>query len=141
MDKDPILDKLKKRIENNREERAAYQRMYDVLQERIREITDAKQVLRMSFWCFDCKADVNGRGYKIIRKQRGKLPVAWWVGFCPVRHKLIRRITEKQNDPYYTHSFIVRRDRGRYSDDLLTPNDNRFWLLYGHKHGFDNYKI
>lgn len=128
------VKRLKKRIESNREERAAYQRMYDKLQERTREIVDAAQKLRYPFWCEECKADFMAIAYKVIRKRPGKLPIAWYVAFCPARHKCIRRITEKPNDPYFIKSFIVRRDRARHRDDLLTPADNRFWLLYGHKH-------
>lgn len=139
-DIDPALAKLKKRIEGNREERAAYQRKYDQLQQRVREIVDAKQVLRMSFWCEDCEADVTAKGTKIVRQHHGKLPIAWWIGFCPARHKLIRRITDKVNDKYYLRSFIVKRDRARFSDDLLTPEHTRFWMLYGHLHGFDALK-
>lgn len=140
METEPALERLKKRIDGNREERARYQRMYDRLQDRTREITDAKQILRMSFWCEVCEADFNAKAYKIIRMHRGKLPIAWWVGFCPARHKCIRRVTDKVNDKYYLHSYIVKRDRARFSDDLLTPENHRFWLLYGHLHGMDAYK-
>lgn len=114
--------------------------MYAKLEERTREIVDAKQVLRMSFWCEDCSADFNARATKIVRKHPGKLPIAWWVAFCPVRHKCIRRITDKINDKYYLQSLVVRRDRAKFADDLLTPDHHRFWLLYGHLHGFDHYK-
>lgn len=141
MDKnDPALARLKKRIEGNREERARYQRRYDQLQERVREIADARQLIRMSFWCESCEADFNAKAYKVVRLHRGKLPIAWWVGFCPARHKCIRRITDKVNDKYYLRSFIVKRDRARYADDLLTPEHHRFWLLYGHLHGFDSFR-
>lgn len=137
---DPKLAKLKKVIDNNREERTRYQRMHEALQDRTREILNAKQVLQMSFWCTDCEADVSTKGTKVIRQHHGKLPIAWWVGFCPVRHKLIRRITDKVNDPYYMKSYVVRRDRSRHKDDLLTPDQARFWMLYGHLHGADHYK-
>lgn len=134
------VEKLKKRIEGNREERAAYQRMYDRLQENIRMIVEAPQKLRYPFWCDECKSDFMGIGYKVMRKLRARLPIGWWVAYCPARHKCIRRITDRSNDPYFVKSFIVKRDRARYRDDLLTPDDHRFWLLYGHKHGSDLYK-
>lgn len=137
---DPAIQRLKKRIEGNREERAAYQKMYDQLQDRTREIVDAKDKWPNSFWCDICKADFNARAHKVVRKLPRRMPFAWWVGYCPKKHKCIKRITERPNDPYYLKSFVVRRDRARYKDELLTPNDHRFWLLYGHKHGMDNFK-
>lgn len=137
---DPILTKLKKRIDSNKDERERYQKMYKDLEDRVREVSEAKQVLRMSFWCDACDADVDTKGTKIVRMHSGKLPIAWWVGFCPSRHKLIRRITDKVNDPYYNKSVVVKKMRSKYRDDLLTPDDDRFWLLYGHLHGAEHYK-
>lgn len=139
-DENPAVTRLKKRIEGNREERARYQAIYDQLQDRTREIVDAKDKMINTFWCDTCKADFTGRAYKVVRKMPKKMPIAWYVGFCPARHKCIKRITEKPNDPYYMRSYIVKRDRARHADDLLTPNDPRFWLLYGHKHGFEQYR-
>lgn len=136
----PRVEKLKKRIENNREERAAYQRMYDQLHLYTRQIVDAPQRTRYPFWCDECQADFFAIGYKVVRKRPGILPIAWYVGYCPKRHKCIRRITDRTNDPYFVRSFAVRRDRVRYKDDLLTPDDPRFWLLYGHKHGYGGFR-
>lgn len=141
MAEDARVTRLKKRIDGNREERAAYNKMYDRLQENIRIIAEAPDKVRYPFWCNECQADFMAIGTKIARKFKGKLPIAWWVAFCPARHKCIRRITDRTNDPYFARSFIVKHDRARHSDDLLTPEDTRFWLLYGHKHGFDNYKL
>lgn len=139
-DENPAVARLKKRIEGNREERQRYQAIYDKLQERTREIVDAREKMINTFWCDTCQADFTGRADKIVRKVPKKMPIAWYVGFCPVRHKCIKRITEKPNDPYYLRSYIVKRDRARHRDDLLTPNDPRFWLLFGHKHGSGAFK-
>lgn len=137
---DPAITRLKKRIDGNREERRRYEKMYEDLADRVREIGDAKERLMTAFWCDTCEADFNGIGYKVVVKQPAKLPIAWYVGYCPELHKCVKRITEKVNDKYYLKSYIVRRDRARYADDLLTPDDHKFWLLYGHLHGFDAYK-
>lgn len=140
MENNPEVERLKKRIEGNREERARYQAIYDKLQERTREIVDARELMINTFWCDACQADFTGRAYKVVRKLPKKMPIAWYVGHCPARHKCIKRITEKPNDPYYLRSYIVRRDRAKHADDLLTPDSHRFWLLYGHKHGLDHFK-
>lgn len=140
MDSDPRIEKLKKRIDSNKEERDAYRKMYDRLQENVRMIADAPDKTRYPFWCNECASDFMGIGTKVVRKLKGRLPIAWYVTFCPQHHKCIRRITDRNNDPYFAKSFIVKRDRQRYKDDLLTPQDARFWLLYGHKHGFEHYK-
>lgn len=137
---DPAVQRLKKRIEGNKEERARYNRIYEQLQDRTREIVDAKDKWPNAFFCSTCNGDFNARAHKVVRKLPKRMPIAWWVGYCPKKHKCIKRITEKPNDPYYQRSFIIRRDRQRYRDELLTPNDTRFWMLYGHKHGFDHYK-
>lgn len=137
---DPAIQRLKKRIDGNKEERAAYQRMYEKLQDRTREIVEAKDKWPNQFWCKTCNADFTARAHKVVSKLPKRMPIAWWVGFCPSRHKCIRRITEKPNDPYYLHSFVIRRDRQRYRDEMLTPDDMRFWMLYGHKHGMDTFK-
>lgn len=137
---DTRIEKLKKRIEGNRDARAAYQRMYDQLHLYVAQITDAPPHTRYPFWCSTCEADFFGIAHKVIRKRPGILPIGWYVAYCPQHHKCLRRITDRNNDPYFVKSLSVKRDRARYRDDLLTPDDNRFWLLYGHKHGFDHYK-
>lgn len=140
MANDPAIERLKKRILSNREERAAYQRVYDLMQDRVREIVTAKHKWPEQFWCNTCKADFTARGHKVVRKLPRSLPIAWHVAYCPARHKCIKRITEKPNDPYYLLSYAIRRDRARYRDEMLTPDDPRFWMLYGHKHGFDGFR-
>jgi hypothetical protein len=43
---------------------------------------------------------------------------------------MIRRITDKVQDPYYYQSLMLNRQRYNMRDDLLTPDDPRFKLLY-----------
>ena len=140
MSLDPKVEKLKQRVLANQAERDAYNARHAVLQDRIRQILDAKDNTRVGFWCEQCQADFGGKGMKIIRQHSGRLPIAWWFGFCPAGHRCVRRITDRTNDPYVRRSRQLRIDRMKHRDDLLTPNDARFWLLYGHKHGLDTFK-
>jgi hypothetical protein len=58
------------------------------------------------------------------------MPTAWYTGYCPNGHRMIRRITDKDSDPYYFMSDILKRQRYDLRDMLLTPDDPRFKELY-----------
>ena len=137
---DPKVKKLKERVLSNQAEREAYNKRHEALQDQIRQILDAKDNFRCAFWCTECEADFSGKGQKIVRQHSGRLPIAWWVGRCPAGHKCIRRITDRTNDRYVIYSRQLRIDRMRHRYDLLSPNDPMFWVMYGHKHGFEQYK-
>lgn len=123
--------KLIKRVNANREARAAELERTRERRERHKEIREAPGRTRIDFWCDECASDFQGTGWKVTRNMASdKLPIAWYVGWCPVGHKAIRQITEKYLDPYYNRSAVIRAQRQEFADAMLTPNDPRFRILY-----------
>lgn len=101
--------------------------------ERERAIADALAfVPNLEFWCRTCKKDFVGAGYKESRMLpvEDRTKIGWWYGYCPKRHRAIRRITDRQFDPYYRESFLVLRQAIDFADDLMGPNDPRFAVRY-----------
>lgn len=136
-----IIKKLQKRYDEAVERRILKEIQDKPLQDRIKTIFGAKKFIQMDFWCDDCKRDCSGTGYRQVYTQRLKAPTAWYTGFCPYNHKMIRRITDKLSDPYYELSYMVRRQRYDLADDMMTPDNPLFkdrypdqWKeLYGKK--------
>lgn len=104
---------------------------------RWKEILESAQQQRMDFWCDTCQQDYSGMGRKVIC---GSYDIdtgvftprrdAYYLAFCPERHRMVRYILDIHQDPYYRKSVKVRMDRWKYRDDLLTPNDPRFKIVY-----------
>jgi hypothetical protein len=114
----------KLRLEQRDKERPFFERMESVF--------EAPLITRTDFWCNVCKRDCSGNGYRqvFLSTSRPKMPTAWFKGHCPLGHIVIRRITDKNTDPYYDLSFNLQRQRYDLKDDLLTPEDPRFRVLY-----------
>lgn len=125
--------KLRERYDLLRQLRAEREEKERPFNDRVKAIMDAPRFTIMDFWCNRCKKDCTGTGYRQTCILRPRLPTAWFVGFCPVGHKVIRRITDKETDPYYDSSFMIMRMRHEMRDDLLTPDDPRFKELYPKK--------
>ena len=122
--------KLIARYDQRRAERAAMERKMRPFKERIEAIMHAPRFTITDFWCDQCRKDVTGTGFKQVCAFREKLPTAWYTSFCPKGHRITRRITDKDTDPYYTRSLLVQRQRYDLRDLLLTPDDPRFKVLY-----------
>ncbi len=116
---DMVSAARKARIER---ERPFRERLEMIFQSPMFSITD--------FWCDKCKQDCTGTGARKVCTVRETLPTAWYEGVCPKGHKIIRRITDKDSDPYYEQSPMVQRQRYELRDAFLTPDDPRFKLLY-----------
>lgn len=58
------------------------------------------------------------------------VPYAYYEGMCPAKHLARRHITDKHLDPYYHLSAMIRKQRHDMRDDLLTPADPRFRIVY-----------
>ncbi len=122
--------RLEAYYEDIRRKRAEIQRKNQPFLDRVRAIMDAPRYARVDFWCDICKRDCSGVGYKQICTIRERVPTAWYVGFCQKGHRLIRRITDKGSDPYYSQSLFLMRQRSEMEIDLLTPDDPRFKIFY-----------
>lgn len=136
------IDKLEKRVESNREQRARDATLGAEYRERMKLIQETPDHLPMGFWCTTCESDFEGMGHKCddlygYDLDSGKLyatgtprPRAWYAGICPEGHRAIRRITDKLTDPYYWQSEVLKRQRVQMADDLVQPDDPRFAKLY-----------
>jgi hypothetical protein len=127
------LKKLIDRYDQRRRDRAAKEALEKPFKDRMEVIFSAPRFTKTDFWCKVCQKDCSGTGYRQVQTHRERYPTAWFVGYCPVGHKVIRRITDKNTDPYYDLSFMVKRMRYDMRDDLLTPEDPRFKVLYPKK--------
>ena len=130
MTKNNLIQKLKDKYDAAREKRKVQELKDSPLNDRIKDILDAALYVNTDFYCHECKKDCSGPGYRRTCTLRPHSPTAWYTGFCPKGHQMIRRITDKDTDPYYDQSFVIKRQRYDLADALLTPNDPRFKILY-----------
>lgn len=125
-----LKQRLKDRYDHVRKLRLERQEKERPYLDRISAIFEAPKVVITDFWCNKCKRDCNGHGYRQVSLIRQKLPTAWFKAYCPKGHLMLRYITDKNIDPYYLLSFNLQRQRYDLRDDLLTPMDPRFRVLY-----------
>lgn len=121
---------LRRRVEINRADRERDEKLRLWLEGRVKEIKNAPERVRTSFFCDQCDADWDGPGYKQVRWPTYSLWYAYYIGYCPKRHPCVRRITDKFNDPYFYKSYIIRKEQARMSDDLLPDWHPRFKYVY-----------
>ncbi len=126
----PYEDRLRKRVDANRASRQRDLERTQAYRDRMREIADAYPRVLTQFWCDTCSLDVEGMGVKQVRGPQGRLPWAWYEGRCAKNHVVLRRITEKQGDPYYVRSEKLKRERIDMADAMLQPHEPRFRLVY-----------
>lgn len=80
---------------------------------------------QQDFWCRQCTKDYIALGLK------AKAGDYWeYRSHCPEGHMNVRYITSPLNDPYFQLSLKVKRDRIKYADAMLTPDDPRFKVVY-----------
>lgn len=130
---------LQKRVEARRAERERYDAIEKDRTERQRLYDTAFDSTPMQFWCDTCEADFETIGHKTCRTRldlnTGRSTVihpiqAYYFGYCPAKHRAIRRITDKEGDPYYRKSLMLRRQRIDMADAMLQPHDPRFRIVY-----------
>ena len=125
-----LIKQLKNRYNWRVAERKAQKERERPFKERLHVIFSSPRFIITDFWCDICRRDCTGTGFRQVCTIRPQLPTAWFMGFCPEGHKMIRRITDKGSDPYYDRSLLVQRQRYELSDALLTPDDPRFKVVY-----------
>lgn len=124
------LSRLIKRYEQRRQEREWRKEKERPFKERVEAIFSAPKFVVTDFYCKQCRKDVAGTGFRQVCTIRPQYPTAWFVSICPSGHRIVRRITDKDTDPYYDLSPLIARQRYEMRDDLLTPEDPRFKILY-----------
>lgn len=125
-----LIQKLKDKYDLARAKRAIEEEKARPMKDRMDDIFSAPRFIVTDFWCDDCKRDCSGTGYRQVCTIREWAPTAWFIGYCPKGHRMIRRITDKNTDPYYDLSDMVKRHRYEMRDAFLSPDDPRFKLLY-----------
>ena len=124
------IKRLKERYDRVRAEKEAKVEKERPFRERVASIFEAPRFVVTDFFCPVCKKDCVGTGYRQVCTIRPWAPTAWFMGICPKGHRMIRRITDKNTDPYYDLSPMVARQRWELRDAFLTPDDPRFKELY-----------
>jgi hypothetical protein len=124
------LERLIRRYDQRRKEREERNERERPFKERVKDIFDARKFVITDFYCTVCNKDVSGTGFRQVCTIRQNFPTAWYVSWCPKGHKLVRRITDKDTDPYYELSPLVARQRWEMRDELLDPSDPRFKVIY-----------
>jgi hypothetical protein len=124
------LRRLVARYEKRVHERRMREERERPFKERVQAIFEAPRYVITDFYCRQCNKDVSGTAFRQVCTMRQNLPTAWFVSICPKGHRIVRRITDKDSDPYYDLSPLVARQRFEMRDDLLDPSDPRFKILY-----------
>lgn len=122
-------EKLIARIEERHEYRDRAKRDEENYLSHIKVMETAADMTDMEFWCKRCHRDFKGTGYKRVGKVSA-WPMAWYSGRCACGKEAIRRITNKLGDEYYRLSKNVRVQQAYNANDLLTPDDPLFPLIY-----------
>lgn len=133
------IDKLKARVDKNREGRQRAATADERANARQRSVDKAPATQEMDFYCPECVAHyflvgrkVVEHGYNVTTGQSYPVsPVrASFVARCPKKgHSLRRYITDAWMDPYL-NSPILRHQAWLMRDELLQPSDPRFKTVY-----------
>jgi len=124
------VERLKRIVESNREQRERDEDRTRAEREREREISDAPEFAFWPFFCGKCRLDFEAVGHKGVNRAYSE-PIAWYEAKCPkCRKRLVRRITDRSFDPYWHESRKVNEDRMRMAKDLLQPGDRGFDMAY-----------
>lgn len=125
-----MTSNLQQRIDERRAYREREKNRTQWTRDRFTAIAEAAQYAMTGFWCDECSRDVVAHACKIEQRMNTDEPRAFYAAACPKGHRVIRRITDKHNDPYYHKSLIMRRERAERADDMLQPHDPRFRIVY-----------
>lgn len=120
---------LRDRVIRRGEERDRIKARNEVEHDYMLAISQAKDTQITGFWCKYCGKDFEGVGDKRIGGA-GMWPTAWYVARCLCGRHAMRRITDKSKDQYYYWSKMIRTQRAQMGNDLLTPDDPLFEVIY-----------
>jgi len=124
-----LLERLKERVQKTQDE-LDQERAKDRKEKDRRELVELNErspyYKRDNGWCDKCHRD-----YSVLYTKHGNETLAYYLGTCSKGHTVRREITLR--DRYYDHSILVRAERDRHSDDLLTPDHPRFKYVYPDK--------
>jgi len=96
-------------------------------------IKEAKAVDILDFYCEPCRKDFKSISIKEIEEDwscKGQ-NIAFYRSKCDCGSWVIRLITDKYKDPFWTKSRFLALDRGNHQLDIIQPHETNFNLLYG----------
>lgn len=130
-------ERLKAIIDNQQEERQRYKHAQGLSEDNENRIKEGLQMRVTDFYCKNCKCDYQDYRTTGVVETDWNIPgadVAYWNSKHRKCGRWNRRyITGKNNDPYWTRSPKMRRDRGNFYRDMIQPHESGFNLLYGRK--------
>ena len=93
---------------------------------------DIPQVLvNYDFWCDVCQKDFSASARKTSYRFEGNV-ISTIRGKCPeCETTAIRYVTHRDQDPYYSKSLIIRRQRNQYALEMLQAEQYGFRTQYG----------
>lgn len=120
---------LIKKIEENRDYRARAKRREADRAERMKTIEEAARRMMLEMWCKACSKDVRVVAVKRVGYNGSEI-VAWYNGRCACGAGLRRHITDKSKDSFFRRSHNIKFQRVRSHNDMLTPADDLFKVIY-----------
>lgn len=121
--------------EKRTQDRIYHQNREKALEERTKDIKDARPKDVKEFWCDECKADFFAESIKEVEVDWNNSSqfIAFYRSKCPKGHWCIRLVTDRYKDAFYFRSKKIARDRGMYFADTIQPHETGFNLLFGRK--------
>src|SRR3990167_6353087 len=102
----------------------SYDRQRKKSQDKIYAPLNEEEAKQWTFYCSYCRKDFIAIGYKIAGLE------VFYKTVHNCGRECIRRWTERVNDEYYNLSEDIKRERSVFEDDMLSPYQNRFRVLY-----------
>lgn len=127
------IERLAERVQKRGEQREMVEEAEKKRTARDREIDKAPSILRTTFYCGRCDRDFDANGYKCVRDDwtvKGQR-LAFYKGQCPCGNWRQRRITDREGDPYFKESSMVKKQRKMHATDMLQPGQFGFKTKYG----------
>lgn len=120
--------------EKRAERRTYYRNLEKMREEREKDIAAEDQVKLQGFWCEKCNMDFIALTMKHVQQDWSNPNQR--IAFYRTKHKIcgmwcLRYITDKLEDPYWSHSKLIAIDRGKAQVDLLQPFETNYNLVYG----------
>ena len=125
------IQELIERQEKRHDDRTYSREKKKELEEKHKDIIDAKDYAIADFLCRHCGTEFRGVTVKQVSKQFDGSYFAFYRHKCECGRFTIRHITDKHKDPYWVRSKTVIRDRGLHFRDMVQPFQTGYNLLYG----------
>lgn len=82
-------------------------------------------MISVSFWCDQCNIDFDKNAHRETH-----FGEEFFEAYCDRKHKVVRYITNKQNDSYFRKSAKMKRAYIDHKKDLIQPGEEGFKKYY-----------